>query len=233
MPLAAELPVWMAPEPPPPPEPVVEMAPPEPMAPLPPAIDLSPPVSEEPSPQPKEDFAAPALAELPPPPAELPLPAMWEPPPQLAEEQPPAPTPTLTPVPEMLALPPPDAESEAPAADAAWHQDQHEPDDIRPEPPSDFGGAAPPVELEPDIEEAITLRRSLSAEFFSWLSSHLPARPSHLPADAIEPSWTERRTAAGLAAVLAATALLGLLPVVVLGHANLLAAPRWRSRWRC
>jgi hypothetical protein len=77
------------------------------------------------------------------------------------------------------------------------------------------------------IDDAITLRRSRGVEFLSWLHNHLPSRPDHIPADAIEPTWAEQRTARGLAAALAAAAVMSVVPIVLKSYVNLLAAPPW------
>jgi hypothetical protein len=76
-------------------------------------------------------------------------------------------------------------------------------------------------------DEAVTLPRSRGVEFLVWLRNRFPSHAAYLPDDAIEPSWAERRTARGLAAALAAIAVLNLLPVILSGHYNLLAAPPW------
>ncbi len=84
-----------------------------------------------------------------------------------------------------------------------------------------------PSIVDDDIDEAVTLRRSRGVEFFSWLRNLLPARPEHVPANAIEPTWQERRTARGLAAALVGVALLTLLPLVLTRHVDLRTAPPW------
>lgn len=131
-------------------------------------------------------------------------------------------------MPEMLLLPPPVAESEAPSAGRGsdWQEMRSSPDEQRQGLSSAFA-EAPPVELEPAIDEAIMLRRSLSGEFLSWLHNRFPRQPAHVPAGAVEPSWSERRMAWQLAAVVAASAALGLVPVLALSHGNLPAAPPW------
>jgi hypothetical protein len=63
--------------------------------------------------------------------------------------------------------------------------------------------------------------------FRDWFRDRLPARPTHLPADVTEPGPEQRQTALRLAIAVAAPAVLSLLPVVLSGHANLLAAPPW------
>ena len=100
-------------------------------------------------------------------------------------------------------------------------------DDHRQERPTNSARAPMPVELEPYIDEAITLRRSLGAEFFSWLHNRFPGQAALVPAGAIEPSWGERRAAWQLAVVVAASAVLSLLPVIVLYRGHLPSAPHW------
>ena len=68
---------------------------------------------------------------------------------------------------------------------------------------------------------------SRASAFSSWLRKLWPPAERHLPADATIPGKAERRIALQLAAVPAAAALVSLLPVFGLGHANLLTAPPW------
>jgi hypothetical protein len=132
----------------------------------------------------------------------------------------PSPTPTTSPEPDMvLLLPPP--ETDAPENEEIGSQKPRPHDDDRHKPQP----RRPAVETY--IDDVVTLRRSRGAEFLSWLHNHLPARPDHIPSDAIEPSWAERRTARGLAAALAGIALLSLLPVALTRHWDLRSAPPW------
>ena len=139
---------------------------------------------------------------------------------RLPLERPALPPPSDAPEPEKVALlPPPDPESYS--ADettlALMHrlsgdkrlQQEFEPSD------------------EQDFDDAVTLRRSRGLEFLAWLHQQLPSQPEQLPDDAFEPSRNSQRTARRLAAVLAAIAAVSLLPVVLSGHVNLLAAPPW------
>jgi hypothetical protein len=226
-PALAELPLQLTVELPPTenyPQPTAELPPPTESEPSLPTIEVSLPMLAELPPPATFDVCPPAPAELPPPTSGSPPAIPAEAPSPQAAEFPLAPWTIAMPEPAMLALPPPAAKAKSPPADGRLHDTPRAPEKGRE--PTRFAGA-PPAELEHAYDEAITLRRSLSAEFFCWLGNILPARPAHLPADAIEPSWTERRTAAGLAATVAATALLGLLPVLLLGHVNLPAAPPW------
>ena len=63
--------------------------------------------------------------------------------------------------------------------------------------------------------------------FAAWLRKLWPAAERHLPVNTTIPGKAERRIALRLAAVPVVAALVGLLPVLGLGHANLLAAPPW------
>jgi hypothetical protein len=136
-------------------------------------------------------------------------------------ELPPSPAPTITPEPSMaLLLPPPETEDSGEYEDSASHKPNGHDDDR-------YAPVPQPVTVGTYVDDAVTLRRSRGVEFLSWLYNHLPARPDHVPADAIEPSWAERRTARGLAAALAVVAVLSLLPVVLLRHVDLRSAPPW------
>jgi hypothetical protein len=222
-----------------------------------PSVEPPPPASAELSPQPAIEETLPSLDELlaqpildlPPPtpeylpapvaespsPAESELPPSGEPQADYASMAPAIRTlvPCAAPTAELLPPPPEDGEAPPDAADRPWHDGRSTSGEHRREPSTHFvgtphfAGAPPPVELEPDIDEAITLRRSLSAEFFSWLHNRLPGRPAHRPADAMEPSWAEKRMARQVAVAVAGAAVLSLLPVLVLCHANLPAAPPW------
>jgi hypothetical protein len=141
---------------------------------------------------------------------------LQEPSAQSAVESPPAGQLQLVPMPlghfVNLSAEPPLADPPAQAAEPAIASLPLE----RPSPVSPLG-----------IDEAVTLQRSRGFEFLTWLHEHLPSRPTNAPVDAIEPSWTERRTARRLAAMMAGTAVLSLLPVFVLRQVNLLVAPPW------
>ena len=89
----------------------------------------------------------------------------------------------------------------------------------------------PPVEQSkraamPSDQAAVVRRRIAGFAFSSWLRKLWPSAQRHLPADTTIPGKAERRIALQLAAVLAAAALVSLLPVIV-GHANLFVAPPW------
>jgi hypothetical protein len=140
---------------------------------------------------------------------------------QPTAELPPAPPPTIAPesalVPLML---PPESDPE-PHRDnrAPYRRREHNTDR------SEAGSHLSAAELV--VDNAITLRRSRGVELLSWLHNHLPSRPDHVPANAIEPTWAEQRTARGLATVLACAAVLSVLPVVLTSHVKLLDAPPW------
>jgi hypothetical protein len=84
----------------------------------------------------------------------------------------------------------------------------------------------PPEHTAAGGETVAARRRVAGPAFSSWLRKRWPAAERHLPDDATIPGKAERRIALQLAAVPAAAALVSLLPLVV-GHANLLAAPAW------
>jgi len=89
----------------------------------------------------------------------------------------------------------------------------------------------PPVEQQeraavPSGQAAVGRRGIAGFAFAIWLRKLWPAAQRQLPADVTIPGKAERRIALQLAAVLAAAALVSLLPVIV-GHANLLTAPPW------
>jgi hypothetical protein len=140
----------------------------------------------------------------------------------------PPPASFMTEMPEMLLLPPPVAESESPSAGPSsnWQDPRSAVAEHWEGLPTRFTGT-PAVELPPDIDQAITLQRSLSAEFHAWLHNRFPGRWSHVPAGAVEPSWLERRMAWQVAAAVAGAAVLSLLPVFAICRGNLPAAPPW------
>ena len=140
---------------------------------------------------------------------------------QPTAEMSPSPAPTIAPEPvivPMLLLP--ETEASRDYHDNPSHKPRgHDEDRHTPEPR--------PSAVDVCIDDAVILRRSRGVEFLSWLRNHLPARPEHVPADAIEPTWAERRTARGLAAALAGIALLSILPVALGRHLDLRSAPPW------
>jgi len=91
--------------------------------------------------------------------------------------------------------------------------------------------ALPPPEKPPEQaaevrETAVVRRKGRGLAILSRLRSLWPSE-KYLPAGVTIPGGLERRIALRLAAVLVAAALLGLAPVVRLGHANLVTAPPW------
>jgi len=90
----------------------------------------------------------------------------------------------------------------------------------------------PPPVTQPEqgaavAEEAVVRRRGETFAIPAWLRNLWPRAEKHLPADVTAPGRAERRIALRLAAVQVVAALLGLAPVIRLGHANLLTAPPW------
>jgi hypothetical protein len=129
--------------------------------------------------------------------------------------------PTIAPEPATVPLlPPPETEAAPEYDDSPTYTSYgHDEDRYAPQPQ--------PLAVDTYMDDAVTLRRSRGVEFLSWLRNLLPARPEHVPADAIEPSWAEQRTARGLAAALAGIAVLSLLPVALERHLDLRDAPLW------
>ncbi len=80
--------------------------------------------------------------------------------------------------------------------------------------------AAPPA-------EAAMRRPRRGLAITAWLRKLWPPADSHLPDNVTIPGKTERRTALQLAALLAVAALLDLLPIIGLRHADLRFAPPW------
>jgi hypothetical protein len=143
-------------------------------------------------------------------------------------EPPPSPAATSSREPAMMLLPPPEpvvspdfeynTEADEVKEDEDDEHERHD-DGIVTEPQA--------TAIENYDDGAVALRRSRGVEFLSWLHNHLPARPDHVPADAIEPTWGEKRTARGLAMALAGLALFSVAPVVIKHHIDLRSAPLW------
>jgi hypothetical protein len=123
----------------------------------------------------------------------------------------------------MMLLPPP-----APAVSPDFDCN---PEDAMDEPDENDELIAPgpwaAVAVDDYYDDTVALRQNRGGTFLTRLRNHLPARPEHLPADAIEPTWGEKRTARGLAAALAGLALLSLAPVAMRHHIDLRSAPPW------
>ena len=79
-----------------------------------------------------------------------------------------------------------------------------------------------PPKPETTGEIPVVPRRTVIFRLATWGRKLWPAAEGHLPANVAIPGIAERRMAVRLATVPAAAALLGLLPVIVQGHANLL-----------
>ncbi len=86
--------------------------------------------------------------------------------------------------------------------------------------------AAEPEEIASPRDDAVAPRPSAGRAISTWLRKRWPPAERHLPAVASFPGRAERRIALQLAAAPAGAAVVGLLPVLV-GHANLFAAPAW------
>jgi hypothetical protein len=82
-------------------------------------------------------------------------------------------------------------------------------------------------EISPPQDVALASSNGRGHTILSWFRRRWPSAHRHLPPDVTVPGKAERRIAVRLAAVLSATALLSLLPVVVMGHINLIHAPPW------
>jgi hypothetical protein len=103
---------------------------------------------------------------------------------------------------------------------------------IAPAPPPSKKSAEAPAVIPPKEIVAPSVRSTIGRRRFglvirSWLRNLQPRKEQHVPADVTVPSSGQRRAALRLAGILASTASLGLLPVLFVGHANLLSAPRW------
>jgi hypothetical protein len=120
-----------------------------------------------------------------------------------------------------------DEESPDDDGSSAPPQSEFVDDQLAPEPEESAGEDDIDDNVDDNADNAITLRRSRAVEAVSWLHDNLPARPDHVPVDAIEPTYAERRTARSLAIALAAIAIVSMLPIVFTRHLNLLAAPPW------
>ena len=128
------------------------------------------------------------------------------------------------------ASPPAKAIEQPQTASQATRPTVEPPPALPPDLPREEEMVAVPLPPRPRPERAapaVARRRIAGRAFFSRLRKLWPPASRHLPADATIPGKAERRIALRLAAVPTTAALVSLLPVLGLGHTNLLAAPPW------